>query len=172
MRMKRGILFDLDGTLWDSSSQVVASWNETLEHQPDVSRRITIEDMESLINQLYSLGLPGYYGSILASILGYGLSFIICLVVLNQKCGVNYEKTLKQGINALCGTVIMVIVLLLVKLIVPISASVRFLNILIIAVYAVIGMAVYFFYMYKTNSVQEVFGDKLLTKFKKKRARS
>ena len=48
----------------------------------------------SLINQLYSLGLPGYYGSILASILGYGLSFIICLVVLNQKCGVNYEKTL------------------------------------------------------------------------------
>ena len=125
----------------------------------------------SLINQLYSLGLPGYYGSILASILGYGLSFIICLVVLNQKCGVNYEKTLKQGINALCGTVIMVIVLLLVKLIVPISVSVRFLNILIIAVYAVIGMAVYFFYMYKTNSVQEVFGDKLLNKFKKKRTR-
>lgn len=125
----------------------------------------------SLINQLYSLGLPGYYGSILASILGYGLSFIICLVVLNQKCGVNYEKTLKQGINALCGTVIMVIALLLVKLIVPISVSVRFLNILIIAVYAVIGMAVYFFYMYKTNSVQEVFGDKLLNKFKKKRTR-
>lgn len=125
----------------------------------------------SLINQLYSLGLPGYYGSILASILGYGLSFIICLVVLNQKCGVNYEKTLKQGINALCGTVIMVIALLLVKLIVPISVSVRFLNILIIAVYAVIGMAVYFFYMYKTNSVQEIFGDKLLNKFKKKRTR-
>ena len=65
----------------------------------------------------------------------------------------------------------MVIVLLLVKLIVPISVSVRFLNILIIAVYAVIGMAVYFFYMYKTNSVQEVFGDKLLNKFKKKRTR-
>ena len=52
MRMKRGILFDLDGTLWDSSSQVVASWNETLEHQSDVSRRITIEDMQGF------MGLP------------------------------------------------------------------------------------------------------------------
>ena len=123
----------------------------------------------SLINQLYSLGLPGYYGSILASILGYGLSFVICLVALNKKCGVNYEKTLKQAINALCGTVIMVIVLLLVKLVVPISVSNRFLNILIIAVYAIIGMAVYLLYMKKTNSIQEVFGDKLLNKFKKKR---
>ena len=123
----------------------------------------------SLINQLYSLGIPAYYGSVLASILGYGLSFIICLVALNKKCGVNYEKTLKQAINALCGTVIMVIVLLLVKLVVPISVSQRFLNILIIAVYAIIGAAVYFFYMYKTKSLEEVFGDKLLNKLKKKR---
>ena len=124
----------------------------------------------SLINQLYNLGLPAYYGSILASILGYGLSFIICLVVLNKKCGVNYERTLKQSINALCGTVIMVIVLLLVKLVVPISVSQRFLNILIIAVYTIIGAAVYLFYMYKTKSLEEVFGDKLLSKFKKNRA--
>lgn len=124
----------------------------------------------SLINQLYQLGLPAYYGSVLATILGYGLSFVICLVALNKKCGVNYEKTLKQAINAFCGTVIMVIVLLLVKLVIPISVPQRFLNILIVAVYAVIGAAVYLFYMYKTNSIQEVFGDKLLNKFKKKKA--
>lgn len=124
----------------------------------------------SLINQLYQLGLPAYYGSILATILGYGLSFVICLVALNKKCGVNYEKTLKQAMNAFCGTVIMVIVLLLVKLVIPISVPQRFLNILIVAVYAVIGATVYLFYMYKTNSIQEVFGDKLLNKFKKKKA--
>lgn len=124
----------------------------------------------SLINQLYQLGLPAYYGSVLASILGYGLSFVICLVALNKKCGVNYEKTLKQAMNAFCGTVIMVIALLLVKLVIPIFVPQRFLNILIVAVYAIIGAAVYLFYMYKTNSIQEVFGDKLLNKFKKKKA--
>jgi phosphoglycolate phosphatase len=50
--MKQGILFDLDGTLWDSGEAVVASWNEVLEQMPDVSRRLTIEDMHGF------MGLP------------------------------------------------------------------------------------------------------------------
>lgn len=126
----------------------------------------------SLINQLYNLGLPGYYGSVLASILGYGLSFIICLIALHKKCGVNYEKTIKQTINALCGTVLMVLVLSVVKLVVPISVASRFLNILIIVVYAIIGMITYFIYMKKTHSIDEVFGKDFLNKFKKKKKRA
>lgn len=50
--MRQGILFDLDGTLWDSSRQVVESWNEVLAQQPDVERQITIEDMQGF------MGLP------------------------------------------------------------------------------------------------------------------
>ncbi|MCM1495189.1 MAG: HAD family hydrolase [Bacteroides sp.] len=50
--MRQGILFDLDGTLWDSSRQVVESWNEVLAQQPDVKRQITIEDMQGF------MGLP------------------------------------------------------------------------------------------------------------------
>lgn len=126
----------------------------------------------SLINQLYNLGLPGYYGSVLASILGYGLSFIICLIALHKKCGVNYEKTIKQTINALCGTVLMVLVLSVVKLVVPISVASRFSNILIIVVYAIIGMITYFIYMKKTHSIDEVFGKDFLNKFKKKKKRA
>ena len=126
----------------------------------------------SLINQLYNLGLPGYYGSVLASILGYGLSFIICLIALHKKCGVNYEKTIKQTINALCGTVLMVLVLSVIKLVVPISVASRFLNVLIIVVYAAIGMITYFIYMKKTHSIDEVFGKDFLNKFKKKKKRA
>ena len=126
----------------------------------------------SLINQLYNLGLPVYYGSVLASILGYGLSFIICLIALHKKCGVNYEKTIKQTINALCGTVLMVLVLSVVKLVVPISVASRFLNILIIVVYAAIGMITYFIYMKKTHSIDDVFGKDFLNKFKRKKKRA
>lgn len=50
--MKHGVLFDLDGTLWDSGEAVVASWNEVLEQIPDVNRHLTIEDMHSY------MGLP------------------------------------------------------------------------------------------------------------------
>lgn len=125
----------------------------------------------SLINQLYHLGLPAYYGSILATIIGYGLSFVICLVALNKKCGVKYETTAKQFINILCGTVLMVISLFILKLVIPISSETRFLNIPIIIIYTLIGGGVYFIYMIKTKSIQAVFGDKLLKKFQKKSAK-
>ena len=122
----------------------------------------------SLIKELYHLGLPAYYGSILASIFGYTLSLIICLVALHKLCGVNYEETIKQFINTLCGTVLMVIGLLLLKLIVPIASTNRFINIPIVIIYTLVGMIIYFFYMYKTHSIDKIFGEKLLQKFKRK----
>mgnify|MGYP000694851363 CR=1 FL=1 len=32
--MNKGILFDVDGTLWDSAAQVAESWNEVLARYP------------------------------------------------------------------------------------------------------------------------------------------
>lgn len=47
----RGIIFDLDGTLWDSSIQVVTAWNRALETCPDVNYRITVEDMKGFMGK-------------------------------------------------------------------------------------------------------------------------
>lgn len=44
--MKKGIIFDLDGTLWDSSETVVDSWNEKLKEVSDVDYTMTYEDMK------------------------------------------------------------------------------------------------------------------------------
>ena len=122
----------------------------------------------SLINELYSLGLPGYYGPVIATILAYTLSFIICLVAINIYCGVNYEKTINQAVNELCGTIIMVISLLIVKLIIPIYSETRIINLFIIIIYSIIGSIVYLFYMDKTNSIRDIYGDKFIKKLKKK----
>ena len=46
-----GILFDLDGTLWDSSQAVVDSWNETNEGVSDFNRIVTLEDMTGLMGK-------------------------------------------------------------------------------------------------------------------------
>ena len=48
---KYGILFDLDGTLWDSSEAVIAAWNEVIDRQPDFHKKGTIEDMMSLMGK-------------------------------------------------------------------------------------------------------------------------
>lgn len=49
--MKKGIIFDLDGTLWDSAQAVVDSWNVVIDRTEDFNKRITVEDMESLMGK-------------------------------------------------------------------------------------------------------------------------
>ncbi len=47
----KGIIFDLDGTLWDSSEQVVKSWNEALARCPDTDVQITVSDMRGYMGK-------------------------------------------------------------------------------------------------------------------------
>ena len=39
MEKVQAILFDLDGTLWDSSEGVLKSWNQVLEMHPECGLR-------------------------------------------------------------------------------------------------------------------------------------
>ena len=41
--MKKGVLFDLDGTLWDSSREVAESWVLALRDCPDITKKPTME---------------------------------------------------------------------------------------------------------------------------------
>lgn len=45
------IIFDLDGTLWDSSAQVADVWCDVLARQPDVERPVTAADMKRLMGK-------------------------------------------------------------------------------------------------------------------------
>ena len=49
--MKQGILFDLDGTLWDSSTEVAISWEEALRKRPDVQKEITGEMIRNVMGK-------------------------------------------------------------------------------------------------------------------------
>lgn len=49
--MKRGILFDLDGTLWDSSEEVAASWREALCKRADIEMKITTKMVQSVMGK-------------------------------------------------------------------------------------------------------------------------
>lgn len=49
--MKKGILFDLDGTLWDSSANVIEAWNECIAKQSSLGLRFTQDDMKSFMGK-------------------------------------------------------------------------------------------------------------------------
>ena len=49
--MKKAILFDLDGTLWDSSAQVVESWNRTIREKTNRTEQFTVDDMHRFMGK-------------------------------------------------------------------------------------------------------------------------
>lgn len=48
----KGLIFDMDGTLWDSSENVVASWNEVVAREYTPDRVITVDEIQA------AMGLP------------------------------------------------------------------------------------------------------------------
>ena len=49
--MKPGIIFDMDGTLWDSSEGVAVSWTEIVNKEYDKERVITAEDIQGVMGR-------------------------------------------------------------------------------------------------------------------------
>ena len=121
----------------------------------------------SLMISFSQLGLPAYYGVISASIIAYFVSFIICLIVLRIKYKVDYENTVKNFMDTLCGSMLMVVVLFLMKFIIPTSGFSRVGSLLIVVVYALVGMVVYMLFMMKIGAIKNIFGNKFKNILKK-----
>lgn len=49
--MKKGVLFDLDGTLWDSSAQVTEAWNRTIREKTNRPEQFTVDDMHRFMGK-------------------------------------------------------------------------------------------------------------------------
>lgn len=47
--MKKGIIFDMDGTLWDSSENVAKSWDEVVQKEAGGLRKITAKDVQGVM---------------------------------------------------------------------------------------------------------------------------
>lgn len=121
----------------------------------------------SLLHTFIYFGLPPYYGFITATILGYLTSLIICLVILCVKFHVSLESTFKHFIDIVCGSLLMLIVLILIGLVVPVYSSVRLLNILIIIFYSFIGLCIYLVYAWKIKLTKNIFGNSFINSIKK-----
>ncbi len=49
--MKKAVIFDLDGTLWNSSKEVADSWSEVLLKEPDIKRAVTEQELRGYMGK-------------------------------------------------------------------------------------------------------------------------
>lgn len=49
--MRKSVIFDLDGTLWDATGQVFKIWNRVFERRPELNLRLTRHDMENYMGK-------------------------------------------------------------------------------------------------------------------------
>lgn len=117
----------------------------------------------------HKIGLPIYYGNLVATMIGYFISIIICLMDIKKAFNINYNETIKRYVHIIISVIIMAITLTLLKFIIPVDVESRILSIFIIALYAIIGFVIYFVITYKLKLFDEILGTGLKNKLKRKK---
>lgn len=127
-----------------------------------------------LISLFNKLGLAEYYGSTTATIIGYVLCTLMCLVYMKKKYKIDYSKTIERISKIILSTLIMLTVLVILRQFLPFEVIGRGKNIIIVTVYAVIGAAIYFGITYKTSLIEDILGKRAMNvikqKFRKKKS--
>lgn len=114
-----------------------------------------------------AINLPAFYGSIVATIIGFLIPVIICIIYLKKRYKIDFSETFKTFCNVMLGVVLMVIVLFIMKLVIPLHVTSRLLAICITLLYTVVGGLIYFVVVYKTKELYNVLGIKDLKMLKK-----
>ena len=120
----------------------------------------------TFILSFYQMGLPAYYGIITATILGYLVSTLICMVTLYKKHNIRFKNSFNYFIEMMVGSILMIIILFIISLIIPIYSKVRIVNLFIILLYSIVGACIYFMYAYKSKLLINVFGKNFINKIK------
>lgn len=114
-----------------------------------------------------SIGLYPFYGATTATLIGLTVSFVTNLIVINKTVKLDLKEYFKKMFKFIYPLIIMVIVLVTMKHFVPFNITSRFNAIMIIAVYALIGAAIYFTITFKNGVFKYIFGERFLKKIKK-----
>lgn len=125
------------------------------------------------MNLFYKLGFEAYYATICLNILIDALETIYLMYKVREKTNISFKNSFISLIKIVLCTLIMVLGLSILNLVIPNYSHSRFLSIIYIIIYGVVGALLYFVMAYKSNTINKIIGNdnviKLFSKFSKKR---
>ena len=117
------------------------------------------------------IGLEAYYATITLNIIIDIFESIYLMYQVKKKTNISFIKALRTFIKVTLCTIIMVLGLSILKLFIANYSVSRFMSIIYIIIYGVVGAIIYLFMAYKSNTITEIVGkefvNKLLVKFRK-----
>ena len=118
-----------------------------------------------------ALGLEAYYATITLNIFIDTCASLYLLYRVKTKTGINYFKTVKTFLKVVLSTLIMIVSLAIINLFIPNVSESRFISILFIILYGIIGIIIYFFAAYKSKTITDILGPNFFQIIKQKFSR-
>lgn len=116
------------------------------------------------------LGIEAYYATIMLNIFIDTGASVYLLRKIKKATNINYLQAIRTLIKVVMCTLIMILGLSIMHLFIPIYSVNRFGSILYIILYGVVGIIIYFFMAYKSNTLSDIVGkdfvNKIFSKFK------
>lgn len=114
----------------------------------------------------HKIGLPIYYGNLVATMIGYFITIFICLYDLRKAIKINYKQTFSDFIKIIITCLLMVGVLFILKQIIHTNDLTRFKSVLVSIIYAIVGGTIYFGITYKLGLFNRIIGFRFKRKNK------
>jgi len=117
-----------------------------------------------LIYMCNSIGLPPYYGAVMATFIGYVISLAIIMIYTKRKMGFEYKSFFNITLRSLWPTAIMCAIIIGLSFILPSQGISYAVLVLELICYALVAGGAYLFITYKNRAIQDALGDEFVDK--------
>lgn len=118
-----------------------------------------------LMNVFQQIGIPAYYAPVVSTLFIQLLGSFILLFHFHKQCKTKYTKTIIISIKIFLANIIMYLGLSILEKIVPLTPVGKFLSILQIIFYALVGCTIYLYAVYKAKILKPIFGTDPIKNF-------
>ena len=112
-----------------------------------------------MMNLFHAIGIEAYFATITLNIVIDLIESIYLMRKVKKKTNINFTKAARTFIKTVLCTVIMIIGLSILNVFIPIYSESRFISIILIIIYGIIGVLIYFIMAYKSNTLVEIVGE-------------